>query len=266
MFRAVVRMQRSIHRVFNDERARWFFTVNNSIAFIIIASTALLILETVPAYYALYGDFFRTAELVVVAIFAIEYVLRLWSAPQPLRYATSFFGVIDFLAILPAIVLLISPAALAYHTLGLLRILRILRLLRTLRLIHLVLPPRYRQRIARELKNSETWINLEIYFSTLLAVVIFSGTLMYLIEGTVPGSAFTSIPAGLWWAVVTITTVGYGDVVPVTIAGKFVATLTMFAGLALFVLMLTVMGRFLQITLFGTPIGTKIPNGKNGKK
>jgi voltage-gated potassium channel len=224
MLHTVTSVRKNIHRAFNDERARWFLSVNNIIAIIIITSTAFLILETVPEYYKQYEGFFRTAELLIITFFAVEYMLRLWSAPQPMRYITSFFGIIDFLAVLPGIIFLVNPASLAYHTLGLLRILRILRLLRTLRLIHLVLPPHYRQRIAREFRNSEMWINLEIYFSTLITVVIFSGTLIYLIEGAIPGSTFTSIPAGLWWAVVTITTVGYGDLVPITIAGKFVAT------------------------------------------
>jgi voltage-gated potassium channel len=247
-------LRTNTQRVFNNEHARWFFTVNNTIAFVIITSTVLLILETVPEYYAQYGNLFRTAELIIVTLFAIEYALRLWSAPNPVKYAISLFGIIDFLAILPGIIFLVNPASIAYHTLGILRILRILRLLRTLRLIHLVLPPHYRSRMAKEFRNSETWINLEIYFFTLITVIIFSGTLIYLAENSIPGTIFTSIPAGIWWAIVTVTTVGYGDLIPMTVAGRFIATITMFAGLALFVLMLTVMGRALQIVLFGTPI------------
>lgn len=248
-------LRAAVCRTLNDENSRWFFPVNNLLAVIIVASTFVVILETVPELFARWRDFFIYAEYTVLAIFSVEYALRIWSAPNRLRYITSFFGIIDLLSIVPSLFILLTPDAITYHTLGVIRILRVLRLLRTFRLVRLVIPKRHRDRISKELYNGQSLINLEIYFFALATVVVFAGTLMYLVEGHVPGSHFTSIPDGLWWAIVTITTVGYGDTYPITLAGRLVATATMISGLGLFVLMLTVVGHIMQIILFGTKLG-----------
>ncbi|HWO07614.1 MAG TPA: potassium channel family protein [Candidatus Paceibacterota bacterium] len=96
--------------------------------------------------------------------------------------------------------------------------------------------------------------NIEIYLFALLCIVVISGSLLYVVESQVPGSSFASIPAGMWWAVVTITTVGYGDLVPFTVVGRIIAALTMLPGLIMFALLVAVMGRTMQTVLFGSPI------------
>ncbi len=247
-------LRERIHYVLSDERSPWFFPVNNVIAAVIIFATVIVILETVQPLFETYSRLFIVAEMVVLTIFTIEYVLRIWSSPNPVRYMTSFFGIIDFLSIIPGLFLILLPNAITYHTLGIIRILRVLRLLRTFRLVRLAIPKRHRERMSRQFHNSITLINFEIYVFALVMVVVFSGTLMYIVEGGLPNSHFSSIPDGLWWAVVTISTVGYGDLVPISALGKIIATATMFAGLGLFVLMLTVVGRVMQVILFGTTI------------
>ena len=247
-------LKEQIQDVLNNEHSRWFFPVNNVLALIILVSTAIVVLETVPELFARWHDFFIYAEYTVLTIFSIEYLLRLWSAPNRLRYATSFYGLIDLVSIVPSIFILVTPDAITYHTLGIIRILRVLRLLRTLRLVQLVIPKRQRDRINKELHNGQSLINLEIYVFALATVVILSATLMYVVEGHLPGTHIPSIPHGMWWAIVTISTVGYGDLVPITSMGRVIASLTMLAGLGLFVLMLTVVGHIMQIILFGTKL------------
>lgn len=252
-----VSAREKVHQILSDEKARWFFPVNNVIALFIVASVIVVILETVPELYAKYAELFLIAEYGILTLFGIEYALRVWSAPDRIRYMTSFFGLIDLISILPGVLLIFMPGVITYHALGVLRILRVLRLLRTFRLVKLVIPKRQRESIAREFHDSSALINLEIYLFALTCVVILSGTFMYVVESAVPGSHFQSIPDGLWWAIVTISTVGYGDTVPITAVGKAIATVTMLAGLALFVLMLTVVGRAMQLALFGTSIDNK---------
>lgn len=247
-------LREKVHHVLSDERSPWFFPVNNVIALIIIAATIVVILETVEPLYLEYARYFLIAELAVLSIFSIEYALRVWSSPDPLKYITSFFGIIDLLSIVPGFFLVFFPGSVTYHTLGIIRILRVLRLLRTFRLVRLVIPRKHRERISQELRNSETLVNLEIYLFALATVVVFSGTLLYIAEGHLPQSEIKSIPDGLWWSIVTVSTVGYGDIVPVTALGRFIATGTMLLGLGLFVLMLTVVGRAMQLALFGSRI------------
>lgn len=252
-----IALRHAVCRALSDEHSHWFFPVNNTIALVIVASTLVVILETVPSFGATYGHVFVYAEYVFLTIFSFEYMLRVWSAPKPLRYMSSFFGIIDLVAILPGIFLIAAPGAVTYHTLGVLRILRVLRLLRTIRLVRFIIPKRQRERIAEHLKNGTSLINVQIYAFALACVVILAGTLMYVAEGQIPDTKFTSIPVGMWWALVTVSTVGYGDLVPVTTIGKMVGSLTIFLGLGLFVLLLTVVGQTLQIVLFGSSIEEK---------
>lgn len=247
-------MRQKIDFALNNERSRSFLAINYILALIIVVSVTIVIVETVPGYFARWHDFFIYAEYTILTIFGIEYLIRLWSAPHRLRYATSFYGLIDLVSILPSIFIILTPNAIIYHTLGIVRILRVLRLLRTLRLVQLVIPKRQRERIVHELNDGQSLINLEIYWFALITVVVLSATLMYVVEGHIPGTHFPSIPHAMWWSIVTITTVGYGDLVPMTAVGRVVATLTMIAGLGLFVLMLTVVGHILQILLFGSNI------------
>jgi len=243
-----------IGAVLNDERSRWYFFINDAIAFIIVISVCMLILETVPSIGVKYAVQFRIAETIVMTIFTVEYLLRIWVAERRMRYMGSFFGIIDLVAIVPGLLAALFPAAFAYHTLSIFRILRVLRILRTLRLVRFVLPSKRRVQMARDMANGIAIFNIEIFLFAFFSAVVLAGALMHAIEGTVPGTKFASIPDGMWWAMVTMTTVGYGDYVPATVGGKIVASFTMLAGLVFLALLVAVMGRTMQTVLFGSPL------------
>ncbi len=252
-------LRKRIGDALHNEHSRWFFFVNDSIAVLIVASVFLLILESVPSIGGVYRQFFWNAELLILSLFSIEYVLRLWTAEKPLRYARSFFGIVDIVAILPGLLAVLLPVLFPYHALGVLRVLRVMRILRAIRLVRFVLPTRRQQQMARDMASGLAFFNIEIFLFAFVSVNVISGALMYAVEGSVPGSSFTSIPDGMWWAMVTMTTVGYGDLVPVTAIGKIIASLTMFSGLVFLALLVAVMGRTVQTVLFGSPLDSEKP-------
>jgi len=243
------------YRAFQDQKSRTYFIINDFIAFLIIVSTLAIIIETVAGIWDQYKTFFIVLEIFVASIFTIEYIARIATAEKKLSYILSPLGIIDLLAILPSYFLLISPVFTnSFKVLRVFRIIRIIRLLRIIRLIRIFSLTQERKARVKKARASTPWLNLEIYLISLMSVVVISASLLYLVEGNVLGSPFYNIPQGLWWAIVTVTTVGYGDLIPITVLGKIVASLTMLAGLALFALLLTVVGRFAQILLFGSPI------------
>jgi voltage-gated potassium channel len=186
----------------------------------ILMSVVAVILESMPAMRARWGSSLRTAEWAFTLLFSLEYILRLVSARHPRRYATSFFGIVDLLAILPSYVGLFVPqtqALIIIRAIRLLRVFRILKLVRYLGEAEVLLTALYSARR-----------KITVFFGGVLTLVLIIGTLMYLIEGEEGG--FTSIPTSMYWAVVTITTVGYGDIVPKTLAGKALAAIAMLLG------------------------------------
>ncbi len=251
------RLRKALSRIFEDERSKLFFPVNNLISLFILCSVVIVILQSVPSLDATYGTLFNHLEVFFLFFFLGEYLLRIYSASNRTRYLTSAFGIIDVVSLVPSLI--------AYLTVGLpgpilfwvARLLRILRLLRTLRLVRFIAPTKNsRSRFAQFVKHVH-WLNIEIYLFALMLVVTFSATLMYAAEGTLPETHFPTIPDAMWWAIVTITTVGYGDMVPQTVFGKFIASITMIAGLALFALMLVVVGQAAQRLLFGSSVGER---------
>ena len=186
----------------------------------ILLSVAAVILESIPDVRAGWGRSLRAAEWTFTVLFSVEYVLRLVSARGARRYATSFFGIVDLLAILPSYVGLVAPETQA------LLVIRAIRLLRVFRVLKLVRYLREAQVLLTALRASGRKIT--VFFGGVLTLVLIIGTLMYLIEGEEGG--FTSIPTAMYWAVVTITTVGYGDIVPKTLAGKALAAVAMLLG------------------------------------
>jgi voltage-gated potassium channel len=240
-------------RALHDEGSKPFVATNVLLSLAIVISVITVILQTVPEYAATYNSVFYLLEAFFLGFFVIEYILRIYTAPKAWKYLTSPLGILDLICILPGLVLLGAPFQ-DLAVLWVFRLLRVLRLLRTIRLVRFIAPSeRARSRMGRILSHIH-WINLEIYAFSFLLVIVFSSTLMFLAEGHLPDTHFPTIPDGMWWAVVTVTTVGDGDLVPITIAGKVIATLTMIAGLALFALMLVVVGNITQKLLFGTRI------------
>ncbi len=186
----------------------------------ILVSVAAVLLESIPDVRAEWGRTLRAAEWAFTVLFSVEYVLRLVSARRVGRYARSFFGIVDLLAILPSYVGLVAPQTQA------LIIIRAIRLLRVFRVLKLGRYLGEAEVLLTALRGSRR--KIIVFFGGVLTLVLIIGTLMYLIEGEASG--FTSIPTAMYWAVVTITTVGYGDIVPRTLAGKALAAVAMLLG------------------------------------
>jgi voltage-gated potassium channel len=187
---------------------------------VIICSLLVLILGSIPEIANQWHNSLREFEYFFTFLFTIEYLLRLYCSPKPAAYARSFYGVIDFLAVLPTYLSFLFPSA---SFIGVIRLLRVMRIFRILKLV------RYLQDsniLLRSLLGARR--KILIFFSSVCILVTIFGSIIYVIEG--PENGFTSIPQSIYWAIVTITTVGYGDVVPHTILGKAVAAITMLLG------------------------------------
>ncbi|MEZ9516635.1 ion transporter [Vibrio splendidus] len=186
----------------------------------ILASLLVLILESIPNVMTEWSQQLRYIEYTFTALFTLEYLLRLYCSPKPKSYATSFYGVVDLLAILPTYLAIIFPGA---SFMGVVRLLRVMRIFRILKLV------RYLQDSNILLRSLlMTRRKILIFFSTVGILVVIFGALIFVIEG--PENGFTSIPHSIYWAIVTITTVGYGDMIPQTALGKAIASLTMLLG------------------------------------
>lgn len=186
----------------------------------ILASVLVVMLESVSRLAGEHARFFFVAEWAFTALFTAEYILRLWTAPAAGRYARSFYGIVDLLAILPMYVTLLFPEG------RFLLALRILRVLRVFRIFKLAQYVREASVLSTALRASR--FKITVFVSVVLSVVVVVGSLMYLIEG--PAAGFHSIPDGIYWAIVTLTTVGYGDIAPQTVLGRFVASALMVLG------------------------------------
>ena len=177
-------------------------------------------LDSVTEYHNSYGDIFFQAEWIFTILFTIEYFLRIYCIRLPSSYMFSFFGVIDLLAILPTYISFFVPGA------GVFSVIRILRVLRVFRVLKLVQFMGEAELLRQAMIASKRKIFVYLFF--LLNLVIVLGSIMYLIEGEKSG--FDSIPRSIYWAIVTLTTVGYGDISPVTNLGQFIAAIIMIMG------------------------------------
>jgi voltage-gated potassium channel len=186
----------------------------------IVGSVVAVCLESVAAVEAEHGARLRTVEWVLTILFTVEYLLRLFCVGRPLRYAVSLFGVVDLLAIVPTYLSLFLPGA---QSLLVIRGLRLLRIFRILKLGHFVGEAAMLRAAVRASARK-----IVIFLGAVLTIVLIVGALMYLVEGEDGG--FTSIPESMYWAIVTLTTVGYGDIAPVTVVGKSLASLVMILG------------------------------------
>ncbi len=186
----------------------------------ILLSIAVVIIDSVPTIQAPYGHHLNAVEWMFTGLFTLEYAARLFCVRRPLRYATSFFGIIDLLSILPTYFSLLVPEAGAFLDI------RILRLLRIFRIFKLTLYITEYIRLGQALRASGR--KILIFLSVVLMAVLILGTVMYVVEG--PENGFTSIPVAMYWATVTMTTVGYGDLTPHTSVGRFIASFMMLLG------------------------------------
>lgn len=186
----------------------------------ILASVLVVLLDSVGAIKARWHDALYAAEWFFTVLFTLEYAVRLWTVRRPLRYATSFFGVIDLLSILPTYLSLLFPASAS------LLVVRSLRLLRVFRVLKLVEYSGEAGVLVDALLRSRR--KILVFLSAILTIVIIFGAIMYVIEG--PEYGFHSIPTGMYWAVVTMATVGFGDIAPGTPLGRFVASILILIG------------------------------------
>lgn len=205
--------------IFGHETATgWAFDVVLILA--ILVSVAVVMLDSVERIALVHGQALRTAEWAFTILFTIEYLLRLYSAPDARKYAVSFYGVIDLLAVLPSYLALLFPGG---RYLISIRILRILRVFRVMKLAQFVGGERV---IINALMASRH--KIAVFLFTVATVVVVVGSILYVVEGAEAG--FTSIPRSVYWAIVTLTTVGYGDIAPQTPFGQMLASLIMIIG------------------------------------
>lgn len=187
---------------------------------LIVLSTVVVMLESIPLKTDHYAQLFITLEWIFTILFSIEYVLRLMAVDRKAKYIFSFFGIVDLLSILPTYLALVFSGA---HVLIVIRVIRLLRVFRILKLAHFIGAGNTLRTAIMASRHK-----ISVFLFTVFMSVIIAGTLMYLIEGAENG--FTSIPTSIYWAIVTMTTVGYGDIAPHTAAGQTLASLIMILG------------------------------------
>lgn len=209
-----------VEEVIFGVETRWGKTFDVVLLWAILASLVAIMLESIPAFRAQHGTWLYIIEWVFTIFFTIEYALRLWASEKPKEYAFSFLGVIDLLAIVPTYLSLIIVGS------QFLLVIRAIRLLRVFRIL----------KLARYLKGAEMLITaikasrekVFVFLTAVVTLAVILGTLMYMVEGGENG--FDSIPRSIYWAIVTLTTVGYGDIAPGTTVGQFLAALIMILG------------------------------------
>lgn len=192
--------------------------------FFILLSSLTVVLESLEFFHTNYSLYFRIVEWILTVLFTVEYAARIYCIRNPKSYIFSFYGIIDLLSILPSY---LSVVLVGSQYLLTIRILRILRIFRILKLNRYLAESRY---MIRAMQNSR--IKITIFMSVVFSSVLIIGSIMYFVEGDV-NKGFSDIPNSIYWAIVTLTTVGYGDISPATGIGKFFASMLMILGYAI---------------------------------
>ena len=222
--RKLTKLQREIRTIiFEADTSKG--KIFDVILLVFIAISILVVnLESVPSISTKHGDALYYAEWILTIFFTIEYILRLYSSYRPIKYAMSTYGIIDLLAIIPTYLSIFIAGT---HSLMVIRALRLLRVFRIFKMVGFMNQGTV---IISALKASRTKIFVFIFFIFLMVNII--GSIMYLVEGSIANSDFDSIPRSIYWAIVTMTTVGYGDISPQTNLGQFIAAVVMIMGYA----------------------------------
>jgi voltage-gated potassium channel len=210
---------------------------------VILASVLVVTLDSLSLVATRYGPWLNALEWTFTALFTAEYAARLACVERPARYARSFFGVVDLLAILPAYLAIFAPGLSAFMDV------RILRLLRVFRILKLTAFIREYRSLGRALRASAR--KIAIFIGTVLMIVILLGTVMYVVEG--PAHGFTSIPVSVYWAITTITTVGFGDITPRTDLGRTIASFIMLLGWGILAVPTGIVTAEMAAERFGAP-------------
>jgi len=197
---------------------KWF---DVGLLILILISIVVVMLESVQSLHQAYGYYFNIIEWIITILFTIEYLLRVWTIKKPSAYIFSFYGIIDFLSTIPKYIAIFFAGA------NILIALRALRLLRVFRILKLAPFVGESQHLMQALKASRA--KILVFLTAVLILTIILGTIMYLVEFD-KDSGFDNIPKSMYWAIVTLTTVGYGDIAPVTPLGQFIASIIMIIG------------------------------------
>jgi voltage-gated potassium channel len=209
-----------IHEVIFEADTKAGFRFDIILLVFIVLSVITVMIDSISGVHDEYGDLLVGAEWFFTILFSIEYVLRLVSVKRPFKYVFSFYGIIDLLSILPTYISIFVPGSqlfLLIRTLRILRIFRILKLMRYVKASRIIL-----------LSLRESRYKISVFLGSVMVIVTIMGSIMYLVEG--PEHGFNSIPHSIYWAIVTLTTVGYGDIAPQTVGGQFIASVIMLMG------------------------------------
>ena len=190
---------------------------------LILLSVGVVMLDSVPQIHIDYGEYLVYAEWLFTIVFSMEYLMRIWTTRTPGKYIFSFYGIIDLLSVLPSYIGLLLAGS---HFLMIIRVLRLLRVFRVLKLMQFLGASRL---LLESFKNSRH--KIAVFFFFIVLIVTIMGSIMYIVEDA--SSGFTSIPRSIYWAIVTITTVGYGDIAPQTTIGQAIASVIMLLGYAI---------------------------------
>jgi voltage-gated potassium channel len=194
---------------------------------LIVVSVIVVMLDSVTQVHASHRRTLLAVEWIITALFTVEYLARLICIGRPLRYVFSYYGIVDLLSVLPTYLSLFIGGA---QSLLVIRALRLMRIFRVFKLSRYLSETR-----ALLVALKETRERVTVFLAMVLILVLIIGSLMYMIEGAVPDTQFTSIPQSVYWAIVTMTTVGYGDIAPRTVLGQFLAAAVMILGYAIII-------------------------------
>ena len=210
----------TVYRIIFEADTFWGKFFDIALIICILSSVMVVMLDSVVTLHARFGALLYVAEWIFTLLFSFEYLLRLMTSPKPGRYARSFFGIVDLLSIIPTYLSLFVVGA---HYMLVIRVLRIMRIFRILKLGEYI---QEATTLVRALQDSAR--KILVFISAVMTIVVIFGALMYVVEG--PEHGFTSIPRSIYWAIVTLTTVGYGDISPQTELGQIVASAIMIVG------------------------------------
>ena len=212
--------RQDLYIIIFESNTKWGKRFDLLLLWAIILSVIAVLFESDQNISLQYGDLLHKVEWIFTVIFSLEYLARIICTRRPARYMKSFFGLVDFISIAPAYLSMFFPGT------QFLMVIRAVRLLRVFRVLKLARYLKESQVLLGALRSSR--IKITIFLGAVLTIVLIMGTFMHILEANTPG--FSSIFEGMYWAVVTMTTVGYGDAVPITSLGKFAASFLMIMG------------------------------------